>query len=235
MTESRPELYVSTDIECDGPCPGLNSMLSIASVVLDPRRGSGREAIIETFSANLDLLPGAKGDPETMEWWSHPDRRVAWEAHRRDVESPEVAMKRYAKWLGQLPGAPIFVGYPSGFDFTFVYYYLHRFARTNPFVRNAIDIETYAMAMLGCDYLQAAERNWPERWFDRSLRATHVALDDAIQQGVCFLRILHDRRSMTGASPLMPTGACPTCSRMAGALLDGPHTYAGDCKRRKMT
>ncbi len=231
---TQAELYVSTDIETDGPCPGLNSMLSIASVALDATRGTGREAILDCFTANLELLPGAKGDPETMAWWNQDAQRAAWDAHRTNLESPEVAMKRYAKWLSGLPGAPIFVGYPAGFDFTFVYWHLHKFARTNPFVRNAIDIETYAMAMLGCGYLETSEKNWPEWWIDRSLRHTHIALDDAIEQGINFLRIMHDRRSGRGGSPLAPAGTCVVCATLGGALRDGPHTHSGDCKRRRM-
>jgi hypothetical protein len=50
----KGETYVSTDIESDGPIPGVNSMLSFASVALD---GDGRE--LATFSANLEPLPGA--------------------------------------------------------------------------------------------------------------------------------------------------------------------------------
>ena len=31
-----PEIYVSIDIESDGPVPGLNSMLSLGAVAFDP-------------------------------------------------------------------------------------------------------------------------------------------------------------------------------------------------------
>jgi hypothetical protein len=46
---------------------------------------------------------------------------------------PETAMRRYVLWLKALPGKPVFVGYPSGFDFLFVYWYLIRFAGESPF------------------------------------------------------------------------------------------------------
>jgi len=36
---------------------------------------------------------------------------------------PETAMRRYVLWLKALPGKPVFVGYPAGFDFLFVYWY----------------------------------------------------------------------------------------------------------------
>jgi len=41
-------------------------------------------------------------------------------------------MKAYVEWLKALPAKPVFVGYPAGFDFLFVYWYLIRFAGESP-------------------------------------------------------------------------------------------------------
>ena len=61
---------------------------------------------------------------------------------------PETATRRYVIWLKALPGKPVFVGYPAGFDFLFVYWYLIRFAGESPFSFSALDIKTYAIAVL---------------------------------------------------------------------------------------
>lgn len=225
------EIYVSVDIECDGPCPGLHSMLSIGAAALDPSRGIGRDAVIGTWTANLEALPGARPDPDTMKWWATQPK--AWEACRARQTPIVPAMEEFAGWLEALPAPPIFVGYPAGFDFTFVYYYLHRFAGRNPFVRNAIDMETYVMALTGSGYLETGRRSWPEHWFDRTLPHTHVALDDAIAQGVTFLRILSERRGPTWGAAIGGEG-CPVCAKPGGPLIDGPHTYGGNCGRRRM-
>jgi len=37
------------------------------------------------------------------------------------------------------PGKPVFVGYPAGFDFLFVYWYLIRFTGESPFSFSALD------------------------------------------------------------------------------------------------
>ena len=50
---SSTEIYVSTDVEADGPIPGPNSMLSFGSAAY-----TGRKELIGTFSANLETLPG---------------------------------------------------------------------------------------------------------------------------------------------------------------------------------
>lgn len=180
------DIYVSTDIETDGPIPGPHSMLSIGSAAY-----TADKQLIATFSANLHALEGASAHPDTAAWWAtQPD---AWAACRKDLETPDAAMARYVKWLRALPGKPVFVAYPAGFDFTFVYWYLIRFAGESPFSHSALDIKTLAMAVLKTDYRDAVKRRMPKRWFD-PLPHTHVALDDAIEQGALFCNILRESR-----------------------------------------
>jgi hypothetical protein len=50
-----PEVYVSTDIEADGPIPGGNSMLSFASAAF-----TADGTMLGTFTANLETLPGCR-------------------------------------------------------------------------------------------------------------------------------------------------------------------------------
>jgi hypothetical protein len=181
------EVYVSTDVEADGPIPGPNSLLSFASAAY-----LADKTLVGTFAANLELLPGARGDPKTMEWWrTQPD---AWAAARRDLRDPAEAMPAYVAWLKALPGRPVFVAYPAAYDFLFVYWYLIRFAGESPFSHSALDIKTFAMAMLGAGYRDATKRNMPRRWFDPQLRHTHEALDDAIEQGALFCNMLAEHR-----------------------------------------
>src|SRR5437016_13989158 len=114
------EVYVSTDVETDGPIPGPHSMLSFASAAY-----LADKKLLGTFSANLQTLPEAQGHPSTMSWWKqHPE---AWAAARSDLQEPEDAMRRYLAWLKALPARPVFVAYPAAFDFMFVYWYLIRF------------------------------------------------------------------------------------------------------------
>lgn len=176
------EVFVSTDVETDGPIPGPHSMLSFASAAY-----LADKTLVSTFSVNLETLPGASVHPRTMAWWA--TQPEAWEACRTDQISAEIAMPRYVKWLKELPEKPVFVGYPAGFDFTFVYWYLVRFASENPFSHSAIDIKTYAMALLRKAYRETTKRSMPKRWFD-DLPHTHIALDDAIEQGALFCNMV---------------------------------------------
>lgn len=176
------EIYISTDIESDGPIPGINSMLSFGSVAFD---GQGRE--LASFTANLDLLEGAIPDPNTMAWWNRPEQKKAWDACRKNTIPPDQAMKGYVSWIKKLSGKPVFVAYPAGFDFLFIYWYLIRFAGESPFSFSALDIKTYASAVLKCDYREATKRNMPKSWFSKGNSHNHIALDDAREQGMLFM------------------------------------------------
>jgi len=179
----QQEIYVSTDVETDGPIPGPHSMLSFGSAAY-----TASKKLVGTFEANLETLPDAKGDPDTMRWWDSQPQ--AWTAHRQNLVSPERAMKDYVDWVKKLPGIPVFVGYPAGFDFLFIYYYLIYFTGNSPFSFSAVDIKTFAMATLGTDYRQSTKKNMPKAWFDKGLPHTHKALDDAIEQGALFCNML---------------------------------------------
>jgi hypothetical protein len=182
------EIYVSTDIEADGPIPGPHSMLSFGSAAY-----RADKTLVGTFSANLETLPGASGHPDTMRWWE--GQQEAWSACRKDLQAPEKAMKAYVAWVKGLGGKPVFVAYPAGFDFLFMYWYLQRFAGESPFSFAALDMKSYAMALLGGQFREASKRNMPEGWFD-PLPHTHVALDDAIEQGALFCNMLAARRAL---------------------------------------
>lgn len=184
MARAQAEIYVSTDIEADGPIPGVNSLLSFGSAAYQADK-----TLIGTFTANLETLPGATGDPKTMAWWA--TQPEAWQACRQNLEKPEMAMPRYLAWLKALPGRPVFVGYPAAYDFLFVYWYLIRFTGESPFSHSALDIKTYAMALLKQPYRDSTKRHMPKRWFDPSPH-THQALDDAIEQGALFCNMLQE-------------------------------------------
>ncbi|HKP55807.1 MAG TPA: hypothetical protein VJV78_03775 [Polyangiales bacterium] len=176
------EIYVSTDVEADGPIPGPHSMLSFASAAF-----RADKTLVGTFTRNLELLPGASADPRTAEFWqTQPE---AWAACRSDLCAPERAMAEYVAWLRALPGKPVFVGYPAAYDFMFVYWYLIKFTGESPFSHSALDIKTLAMSLLGTEYRASTKKRMPKAWFD-DLPHTHVALDDALGQGALFCNML---------------------------------------------
>src|SRR5262245_12821845 len=103
--DPMPEIYVSTDVEADGPIPGPYSMLSFASAAF-----RADKTLVAAFEANLSLLPCAQSDPATMEWWR--GQPGAWAACRSNPREPADVMPEYVRWIKSLPGKPVFVAYP---------------------------------------------------------------------------------------------------------------------------
>lgn len=178
-TVKKEELYVSTDIEADGPIPGPFSMLSLGSVALN-KAG----AVKGSFEANLEPLPDARQDPETMAWWSK--NMDAYSYATRDPRPARQVMVEYREWVEDLPGKPVFVGYPATYDFMFVYWYLVYFTGGSPFSFSGLDMKSYAMAKLGTPFRQTTKRNMPKKWFKGAPKHTHKALDDAMGQAILF-------------------------------------------------
>lgn len=184
------EVFFSTDVETDGPIPGPNSMLSIGSVALSE---SGE--VLGSFSANLETLPEALPDPSTEQWWKgHPE---AWKACREAQKDPSEVMEDFSQWVKSLSsyGKPVFVGFPAGFDFMFVYWYLIRFTGKSPFSFSALDGKSFAMALLGTRFRESVKRNYPKQWMPVKGKHTHIALEDALEQGIILCNMLKQSRS----------------------------------------
>lgn len=191
---AKPIIYVSVDVETDGPCPGIYSMLSLGAAAYTPNK-----ELISTFEANLCTLPGAIQHDDTMSWWkTQPE---AWRAHRKDLQLPSEAITAFVAWVKKLPGVPVFVGYPAGFDFTFVYYYCILITGESPFSFSGLDIKSYMAGMTGLPYRNCVKRNMPNRWFD-PMPHTHKALDDAIEQGAIFCNMLIENEKKITADKL---------------------------------
>lgn len=181
------EIYISVDIETDGPIPGPNSMLQLgaAAFTLDS------PAVQGTIKFNLELLPNAKMDEITKRdfWDKHPG---LYERTRLGLTTPVDAMSRLGDWVKCFDRKPVFVGYPASFDFMFVHWYFMNFVGADPFGFQALDIKSYAMAMLKKPFKDTVKREMPPHWFNGLGSHTHDALDDAVEQGMLFMRMLRE-------------------------------------------
>jgi len=198
----KPEIYVSADIEADGPIPGANSLLNLGMAAF--RLGSDKP--IDTFEINIAPLPEATPDPDTMDWWKkNPD---AWGYVTHKPAPASEAMAKLYDWASGLPGKPILVVYPT-YDFMFVRWYLVRFCgvdHAQVFGFAALDIKTLAMAaMRSPTFKGVAKRSmskaYPE-WFRGHPKHDHTGLADAIGQGILFIRIMETLAEQAAASGL---------------------------------
>lgn len=189
---AKKEIYISIDIEADGPIPGDYSMLSLGAAAFDLDSKDPRKPI-RTFQVNMKPLEGASQDPATMDWWkTQPE---AWDYITSNQKDPRWAMMEFSGWLKQVEylsnGKLVFVGYPASYDFMFTYwYYIHFIGFPAPFSFSALDLKTMAMAKLGTNFRQTSKRRMPTKWFDGCPPHTHKALDDAIGQGILFVNMM---------------------------------------------
>lgn len=179
----KPEIYVSIDIEADGPAPGLNSMLALGAAAFTPE-GELHGTWYNTFIPLWD----AQQNADTMAWWrTQPE---AWEEVNRNRQHPGLVLREFAKWCENLPGKPVVVAKPAAYDFAWVNYYLWRFAKRNPLGFSCKDMGSYA------DGTGFTQRALKDIWMsvDRTGLRPHVAVDDAIEQGRYWVALLraHD-------------------------------------------
>lgn len=182
--KKKSEIYISLDIETDGPIPGPHSMLSLGAVAFD---ASGTE--LGAWYQNFDLLEGAAPHPDTQKFWA--DNPDAYDLTRICTHPPQEAMTNFVNWINSLQGKPVAVAAPAGFDFTWVYWYLIRFTGASPFSFSCIDVKTMVMTMLKLPYRDSSKRSWKKSW-QSGLPHTHHALDDAREQGVSFCLMLKE-------------------------------------------
>jgi DNA polymerase III epsilon subunit-like protein len=199
---SRPELFVSIDIETDGPAPGLNSMLALGAAAF-PADGSKEQG----WYCTLTPLEGAVQNPDTMDWWKQPSQRAAWKEVTAEPTDADFAIIRFVEWLEEdLRGFKLIaVGWPIAFDFAFVNYYCHKFTGRNPLGFAGLDIRSYANGL--ADHPQYYSLPENEIWnmaggkpSNSGLRPHH-ALDDAIGQGRLFMALRKEalmRRELKG-------------------------------------
>jgi hypothetical protein len=183
---ARREVYLSADVEADGPIPGPYSMLSFALAVCGTFDGTVFEAADpaeRTFYAELKPISDAF-DPEALAVSGLDRERLA-----ADGRDPVEAMSAAAAWVKEVAGkaSPVLVAYPLGFDWMWLYWYLVRFAQGgSPFGHSRhLDIKTLYAAKAGAMISRATKSQMPAHLLSERPH-THNALDDAIEQAELF-------------------------------------------------
>lgn len=205
------EVFVSGDVETNGPIPGPHSMWSVGLVAFTLRNG-----IFHEWEANLLDLPGSADHPKTMEefWAKEP---VAFAACRKDPQLPAEAMQSMKGWCEKISPnkLPVFAAYPAGFDFTFIYWYSVYFLGECPFGFQAFDMKTYMAASRRVPFRHATKRHMPKRWFEGN-KHPHIALDDAREQAVLCLAMMREHLSAEIAKANVDQNWSEFCDIMAG-------------------
>lgn len=190
---ARADLYLSADVEADGPVPGLYSMSSIGLVVAGRYDGTVLERPREPETFYRELKPVTDRFDPAAAAVAGLDR----EALTRDGADPREAMADLARWVAELAtryGArPVLAAYPASFDWTFLYYYLVAYHGSSPFgFSGVLDMKTFYAARSGAVFGRATKRSMPAQLLSPRPH-THHALDDAREQADLLANLLAHR------------------------------------------
>ncbi|MFD8935656.1 exonuclease, partial [Streptomyces sp. NPDC059578] len=156
------------------------------------RDGAGFRAVDpaeRTFYAELKPISDAY-DPQALAVGGLDRDRLA-----REGQDPVRAMNAAATWLAaaadELAATPVFVAYPLGYDWMWMYWYFLRFADGgSPFGHSrCLDLKTLYAAKAEVAISEATKRSMPSHLLS-SRPHTHHALDDAIEQGELFQNLM---------------------------------------------
>ncbi|HYG96537.1 MAG TPA: hypothetical protein VD741_05450 [Solirubrobacterales bacterium] len=182
------DLYISADIEADGPIPGPYSMLSFGLAVAGSYDGEAlRPAAPEPPTFYRELKPiSARFEPEALAVSGLDRDRLCVEGC-----DPPDAMGEAKEWIREQAGdrLPVMVAYPAVFDWMFMYWYFVRFAGGSPFgVSGSLDMKTMFQQKARVTIDRALRTQLPPPL--RSARPhTHHARDDALEQAEIFVRL----------------------------------------------
>ncbi len=184
------DVFISIDVEADGPIPGDFSMSSLGAVVAEPAldRSFYREfkPISDRFvpeAAAVSKLDRAKLVAEGAD--------------------PATAIGEFAQWVTASAGGgrrPVGVFFNATFDWQFVNWYLLHFLGKNPFGTSGIDIKALYMGALGLPRWSLTSKRNFDKAFLSDRPHSHNALDDAREQAEIFLKVYAEALRKGGAA-----------------------------------
>ena len=179
----RKEVYISVDIEADGPIPGEYSMSSFGAVVVDdPSR---------TFYRELRPI-SEKWDPQAAAV-SGLNRELL----KKNGTHPADAMRQFADWVNSVIGddkRAVFVSFNATFDWMFSHWYFMKYLGMDPFGISGLEMKSFYAGLMGVEWGETTKRYVSQK-FPSKQKHTHNALDDAKEQGEMFAAMLEAARS----------------------------------------
>lgn len=161
---------IVVDVEADGPCPGLYSMVCFGAVAVEPD-------LARTFYGQTAPLEDARG-------WEPDALKISGftrEQHMR-FPYPNVAMNRFDIWLSQFE-QPIFVSDNLAFDWQFINYYALRFG---PSKRNRFGWSGRRIGDMYGGFKGDIRAQWKQL---RVTKHTHNPVDDARGNAEALLKM----------------------------------------------
>ena len=194
---SKPTLYLSFDVETDGPTPLVNNLLSIGIIGLEENTSN----IVFEYESNIIPLDTHKSDTQCMEtFWLKPEQKNAWDKLQINQKNYLTVFEDLSLELKKLSlkYKIIWVAFPACFDWMFLKSYYELAKSNSPNGNNFYDIgfkcncastlldfykkknnltskETYKLFYELCDF---------------DPKENHIAISDAKVQGKFYINLI---------------------------------------------
>ena len=165
MSNSR---NVSVDVESDGPCPGMHSLICFGAVIVEA-------GLQQTFYAQLKPISETY-IPEAL--------AISGFSREQCMKFPEPrdAMQNFEAWLTKhIKGRPIFWSDNNGYDAGFINYYFWQQLNRNPF--------GWSSANIGSFYKGLKKNTHATFRHLRDTTHTHNPVDDAKGNAEALLKM----------------------------------------------
>lgn len=194
--KNKTVLYLSFDIESDGPTPILNNLLSIGICGI-----TLQEEIIFEFEKNIESLPNHFPDDECMKnFWLKPEQKKAFEYLQTNRHNYIEVFENLGLELKKLAEKYelVFVAYPSCFDWMFFkcYYELAKSNSKNKTNFYDISYKCECSSTLFDYYIKnnnlssSESKKLFKHLGEVDPSSNHMALQDAIVQGKLYVKLL---------------------------------------------
>lgn len=163
--------YIMVDVEADGPCPGIYSMIAVGAVVVD-------RSLSKRYLAYLQPI---------SDRWNEDALRVSG-FNREDCFGDQfrdatVVMADFHKWIAKsVNDRPMFISDNNGFDWQFVNYYFWSLIGNNPFGHSSTNLGSLYKGLN-----QNLRANFKKL---RKTKHDHNPLNDALGNAEAMLEIL---------------------------------------------
>ena len=199
---SKPEIFISFDVEADGPSPATNNCLQIALVAVcaqyeqDPDPAKPEQWVVDSLDLCFTPQENRAADSETMtEFWSQYPEILS--KIRANAHDPSMQMQRLSFWLQELSERYTinrWVAAPSAYDWQWVncmYYRYLALCEKSKLFKLPFKAECMSSILKGLEYLghdQKVVSDYVNRGTEY-LPHTHYALEDATEQAYKYLRL----------------------------------------------
>lgn len=178
------EVLIFLDIEALGVVPGLHSMISLGAISADV---TGQE--LGRFEVNLHPLPDTQPSFDTLKWWEQfPE---AFNYATGNQVKPELAMKRFSKWVRSFEGQPVCASSCAVLDLGFIHYYGAKLLGEDLFEGHSLDLPSFIAGATGNNVTQCQRKDW-NQYLVENLHS-HKAIEDAAQCLAVYRAILNKR------------------------------------------